>query len=109
MINPCVLDTSIASFLLNRNSLIQLYRPHIEGATLVISFQTAAEMRQGAIKANWGERKVAQLEQFLQDTETIHSSDALTQIWAEMMQQSQRVGRRVGSGRLLDCGNGGNF
>ena len=45
MINPRVLDTTIASFLLNRNSLIQLYHPHIEGATPVISFQTAAEMR----------------------------------------------------------------
>jgi len=76
VINPCVLDTTIASFLLNRNPLISLYRPPIEGATPVISFQTAAETRQGAIKANWGEQKVAILEQFLQETETVHSSDA---------------------------------
>ena len=85
----------IASFLLNRNPLLNSYRPHFEGATPVISFQTAAEMRYGAIKARWGEQKTEALEQFLQGIEIVHSSDALTQLWTETMLKARQTGKRL--------------
>ena len=100
MINPCLLDTTIASFLLNRNPLIQYYRSHLEGATPVVSFQTVAEMRHGALKANWGPQKTELLEEFLQGMETVHSSDDLTRIWSELMQDAQRAGKRL---EAADC------
>lgn len=95
MIQPCILDTSVASFLVNKNPLIALYRPHLMGATPVLSFQTAGEMRYGALKANWGQERSQALERFLKDTEIVHSSEALTQIWAEIMQQSRSIGKRL--------------
>ena len=95
MIYPCVLDTSVASFLVNKNPLIALYRPHITGATPVLCFQTVGEMRYGSLKAEWGQERNHRLEQFLQDTDIIHSSEALTRLWAEIMRESRRIGKRL--------------
>ena len=100
MINLCVLDTTIASFLVNKNPIIAPYIPHLIGATPILCFQTAGEMRYGALKSHWGQKRKQILEHFLQDTEIIHSDDNLTQIWADLMHQSHRIGRRLEAG---DC------
>lgn len=51
--NDVVLDTTIASMMLNQNPLLALYYVHLLNATWLISFQTVAEMRFGALKAEW--------------------------------------------------------
>ena len=52
-------------------------------------------MRYGSLKAEWGQERNHRLEQFLQDTDIIHSSEALTRLWAEIMRESRRIGKRL--------------
>ncbi|HEY7493514.1 MAG TPA: hypothetical protein VIH59_20685, partial [Candidatus Tectomicrobia bacterium] len=66
MLNPRVLDTSIASLLLNKSPALIPYTPYFDNALLAISFQTVAEMRFGALKAQWAELSRQGLEQFMQ-------------------------------------------
>jgi predicted nucleic acid-binding protein len=80
-----VLDTSVASFLfLNRPERIP-YLVHLINCRAVISFQTVAEMRFGALRANWGTARQALLERFLSNDYIVDSSDALSDAWAAIM------------------------
>ena len=98
MLNPGVLDTTVASLLLNRNPLLSLYQPYLEDASLCISFQTVAEMRLGALLAKWGESRKQDLELFLSAFNLIVYSDELCDCWAIVMNEARQVGRRREAG-----------
>jgi predicted nucleic acid-binding protein len=70
----------------------------VRGFELVVSFMTLAEMRQGALKRNWGVRKRDVLEAYLADFAVFHSEDGLCSSWAAVRNESLRKGRRIGSG-----------
>ena len=96
--NPRVLDTTIASLMLDGNPAIDLYETDLDGSTLVISFQTVAEMRYGAMAAGWGARRRHDLEQFLRRFHIVEYSDELGTHWAEIMLDARRAGRRLEAG-----------
>jgi predicted nucleic acid-binding protein len=97
-VNIVVLDTSIASFAFKASPLITAYRPHLEGVSYVVSFQTVAEMRFGARIDRWGVRRKRALELFLANLQVIEYSDKLADCWVEVMVQARRVGRRLEAG-----------
>jgi tRNA(fMet)-specific endonuclease VapC len=98
VLNPCVLDTTVASLLLDRSPLLALYRPYLENASLCLSFQTVAEMRFGALKANWGANRKRSLEQFFTSFQLVVYTDQLSAHWAEIMYVARRAGRRLETG-----------
>jgi tRNA(fMet)-specific endonuclease VapC len=98
LLNPRVLDTTVASLLLDRHSLLNAYRPFLEGASLILSFQTVAEMRFGALKAGWGEKRKQQLEQFFGSFYLMPYSDPLGTVWAEIMFEARKNGSRLETG-----------
>ena len=57
-----VLDTNIVSFLMRGHRLADIYRPHLEGFTLAISFMTVGELYEGAYRAGWGRERLTRLE-----------------------------------------------
>ena len=59
--NTLLLDTNIVSFLMKDHALATLYRPHLEGYTLAISFMTVGELYEGAYRARWGPRRLSSL------------------------------------------------
>ncbi len=56
---------------------------------------TLAEMRQGALDANWGPRKCDVLETYLADFKVLHSDNLLCSTWAAVRNESTRVGRPI--------------
>jgi predicted nucleic acid-binding protein len=70
----------------------------LENASLVLSFQTIAEMRFGALKANWGEPRRSRLEEFFASFYILEYTDQLATCWAEIMHEARRVGRRLEAG-----------
>jgi predicted nucleic acid-binding protein len=53
-----VVDTDVASYVFKWHpTFAPQYMEIIRGSELVLSFMTLAEMRQGALDANWGPRK----------------------------------------------------
>jgi predicted nucleic acid-binding protein len=67
----------------------------IRGAELTVSFMTLAEMRQGALDANWGQRKCALLEAYLADVSVLNSDNLLCSTWAQVRNDSVRKGRQM--------------
>ena len=60
-----IVDTDVVSCLLKGDTRAQLYRPHLQGNTLALSFMTVAELCQWAHICNWGSRKLTRLEEQL--------------------------------------------
>ncbi len=56
---------------------------------------TLAEMRQGALDANWGPRKCDLLEAYLTDFSVLNSDDLLCSTWAQVRNESLRRGRQM--------------
>ena len=96
--NPCVLDTSVASLMYDASSLYASYDGHVQNAVVYVGFQTVAEMRYGALKKSWGAARRHNLEAFLASMSVVGCSDKLAHSRAQIMYVAQRAGRRLESG-----------
>ena len=93
-----VVDTDVASFVFKWHpEFAPRYVDVLRGCELVISFMTLAEMRQGALDANWGPRKCAVLEAYLADFSVLHSDSLLCSTWAAVRNESTHKGRPISS------------
>ena len=90
-----VVDTDVASFIFKWHpEFAPRYVSILRGPELIISFMTVAEMRQGALDANWGPRKCDLLESYLTDFSVLHSDSQLCLTWAQVRNESVRKGRQ---------------
>lgn len=93
-----VVDTDVASFIFKWHpEFAPRYVNLLRGCELVVSFMTVAEMRQGALDANWGYRKCAVLEAYLADFLILHSDSLLCSMWAAVRNESTQKGRPISS------------
>jgi tRNA(fMet)-specific endonuclease VapC len=93
--NPCIVETTLASMMLRRDSRVAFYQPHLVGAVATLSFQTVAEMRQGALDANWGAARRRDLEEFFRRFTIAPYSDVMASEWARIRSDGSRNGRRL--------------
>lgn len=94
----CILDTSIASLLLRKDSRAAYYAPDLVGLRQTLSFQTVAEMREGALLAGWGDKRRADLEMFLRQFVVAPFSDAIASEWARLRVEGRKNGQRLEAG-----------
>src|SRR6266542_4256919 len=93
-----VVDTDVASFIFKWHpEFAPRYVDIVRGSELIASFMTLAEMRQGALDANWGPRKYAVLEAYLADFSVLHSDSLLCSTWAAVRNESVRKGSQMSS------------
>ena len=92
-----VLDTSVASFLLSEDGRAGYYRPHLAGAIPTLSFQTVAELRKGALRANWGQDRRNNLESFMRQFYVHPYDDRIASEWARIMYEAEMSGARFES------------
>lgn len=76
-----VLDTNIVSYLERRDPRAALYRTHIEGRTLAVSFATVGELYEGAISDGWGEERIGRLEEMLKGYVVVPYSPEVCRQW----------------------------
>ncbi len=88
-----VLDTDVCSFLFKRDSRAQVYRVHLEGHNLSISFQTMAEIYQWAYLHGWGDQRIAQMEQWLRRFIVLPFDYEICRNWARIRMERQRNGK----------------
>ena len=93
-----ILDTSIAGFVIRRDSRLALYEPHYRDALTIVSFQTVAELRFGATVAGWGARRRASMERQIGRYLVFPYTSSLADTWADVMTHARRRGRRLGCG-----------
>lgn len=90
-----VVDTCVVSYLFKGGTRAGQYRRHLQGNTPVISFMTLAELYRWALERNWGPRKVATMDAYLQRYLIYPFNRALCMQWAVAKVQAQRGGRTM--------------
>jgi len=95
MTTVVIVDTDVVSFLLKSDTRAELYRPHLQGKTLALSFMTVAELYQWAYIRNWGKRRLTRLEEQLRGYVIVPYDNELCKQWATVCVERQRVGRPI--------------
>ena len=90
---PIVIDTDVfGADLVPGSKLALVYEPLIAGRQAFISFQTAAEIRFGAMRRNWGETRMAKLDARIDQAEIIHTGPELIGVYAQLRVNCERIG-----------------
>ena len=90
-----VLDTSAVSLLFRGSEQSSQLAEKIRGKRAVISFQTLEEMRFGAYKTGWGERRINDLTRHLRQYEVIWPNPELVEVCARLRVRQQETGKRL--------------
>ena len=90
-----VIDSNVMSYIARRSPIADYYLPYLAGREVVISFQTREEALFGAYLADWGERRVNDLKQQMDQYEMHWPDDELVDLCARLRQQRQAAGRRL--------------
>lgn len=95
---PIVIDTDVFSAdLVPGSRLAELYAPIVTGRPAFISFQTAAELRYGALRRGWGEARMLKLDAKIARAEVVHSGPELVLVCARLRASPTAAPRRVSS------------
>ncbi len=92
-----VVDTGVFSAALSRRRRVEFDRQvtFLAGNQIFLAASTVAELRYGALLAEWGEPRRSRLEQAIGTTTVIPISDALLTTLAELRFACRRVGHPV--------------
>ena len=94
---PIVIDTDVFSAdLVPGSRLAERYAPLITGRLAFISFQTAAELRYGAIRRGWGQPRILRMEATIERVEVVHSGPELVAVYAQLRADCVAAGHALG-------------
>jgi predicted nucleic acid-binding protein len=96
--SPAVIDTMVFSWVFSSADLsgrAARYAAHLTGRRLLMSAQTAAELRYGALSRNWGEARREQLERRIERVSVVPIDDDLTKVYAEVKDRCRRAGHAL--------------
>ena len=88
-----VADTDVVSYIFKWHPSAARYAELLEANEVVLSFVTPAEMRLGALNAQWGLRKKNLLEGYLARFAVCYPDDQLCTRWAEVKHESNQKGQ----------------
>ncbi|HLH22511.1 MAG TPA: PIN domain-containing protein [Chloroflexota bacterium] len=92
-----VVDTDVVSFLFRHDSRAELYRPHLAGRLLVVSFMAVAELEVWMLQHAWGRARRTRLESYLEGYVMYSAHRALCRTWAAVVTAGRRLGRPIQS------------
>ena len=88
-------DTNILSYAHNNHTFWQMYQPLLAGCIVIITAQTVAELRYGALSVGWGERRTANLEAMIAQYPVVYPNNAICSGWAEVRVQAACLGCHI--------------
>jgi tRNA(fMet)-specific endonuclease VapC len=94
-VNAVVVDTNVISYYLKGDSRMHLYDPHLEGKTLLASFQTVAELAFWRKRDGWGSQREALFQKELARYQIIYPTQMTCEIFAEANYEARRAGRPI--------------
>lgn len=93
---PVVIDTDVyGAALVPGSTLAAMYHPTLVGRPAFISFQTAAELRYGALLRGWGRARMLKLAARIAAAEVVHSGPDLIATYAQLRVDCQRAGHAL--------------
>jgi len=91
-----VVDTDVYSARFVPNSPLALrYEPLLVGRLEVLSFQTVAEVRYGALLRGWGSVRRRRLDVAIAEAEVVDSGPDLIRVYAEFRVACERIGHAL--------------
>ncbi len=93
MLERCLVDTSVLSLILKRDTRAAAYRSHLAGRVGVLSFITLAELYRWPEERDWGPRRRAELDRLLAAYEVAYPDEGLCRQWARLMATVKAAGR----------------
>lgn len=79
-----LLDTGVFSSMVAKRRPYGFYEPFLANRFWLLSFATVAELRYGALKANWGDTKRQELERRIELCVVLPGNNAVSTAWAEL-------------------------
>jgi predicted nucleic acid-binding protein len=93
---PIVIDTDVFSAeLVPGSRLAERYAPIITGRKAFISFQTAAELRYGALRRGWGTARMLKLDTKINCAEVVHTGPELVLVYAQLRADCEATGHAL--------------
>lgn len=92
--NPVVLDTDVASREI-RGTLDREMAHELSVREGVLTFVTVGELLRGAFRANWGERRIRELEQWILRFPRLDSGPEVSRAWASLVAARENAGRPI--------------
>jgi predicted nucleic acid-binding protein len=93
--NAAIVDTDVVSMFFKGDSRAHLFRGHVSGRLLGISFMTLAELERWHLERNWGALRRAELARHLTSYTVLPASRELCVKWAEVTCEARRKGRPI--------------
>ncbi len=90
-----VVDTDVVSYLFKQDTRAELYRPHLLGKLLLVSFMTVAELERWGLERNWGRKRRRKLDEHLRQFVLDPFDRELCRKWAEVSDQARRNGHPI--------------
>lgn len=97
-VETTVVDTDVFSLVYvvpSKDSRIAEWRRVLADRRVVIAFQTRAEILEGALRRQWGSRRLAQLTALLNRTPTIHSDAEVVSAYATLTADCRSSGHAL--------------
>ena len=95
------MDTDVYSYLNSpKDTRAQIYRPHVEGKLVALSFITIGEILFGAYKGKWGETRLTELRSRLRSVTNVPYDFLVSDAYAHLKDQLRTVGRSVADNDL---------
>jgi len=91
-----VLDTNVVSFLHRGHPRAARFEPLLHGRLPAVSFATVAELRYGALKAGWGERRRRVLDRTLRRYLFLPANPEVSAAWARIRAAMDAAGCGMG-------------
>ena len=78
---------------MKKDPRVALFREHMNSRDLAITFITVGELFYGAVKANWGEERILQLEEEIKKYLQLPYDTQVARDYGKVLSESQRKGR----------------
>ncbi|MPZ98767.1 MAG: PIN domain-containing protein [Dehalococcoidia bacterium] len=91
-----VVDANPIIYQLNQHTLASRFTPFLLDATLLISFQTVAELRLMALRRNWGNQRRREMEGMLERMYVVSPTEEVLNAWVDLCHRQERAGSRIG-------------
>ena len=92
-----VVDTDVFSYVFGKSQEAARFLPHLHGRIAALTFVTVGELLKGGYEANWGRRRLDQMEDYIRAHFVVLPPHVLlARHWAEIMANARKKGAPLG-------------
>ena len=99
-VEAVLVDTDVFSYLMNGTGYASVYKPHVQGKLVAVSFVTVGELYFGAYRKSWGAERIADLKDKLRSVSIVPYDEAVCRTYAEIKSAMQSKGKPVADNDL---------